>query len=133
MHIKVPIITVLIGYGGSGGALALCIADTIVALEHAVLSVISPRACAEILWKDMHKEIEAAKLLKMTSSELLQQGIVDYIIPEPKSGAHEDMYEVALKLKTYLSRELELLGSIRTSKLVRQRHKKFRAMGRRAI
>lgn len=130
MTLKVPIISVLIGYGGSGGALALCIADRIIALEHAVLSVIAPKACAEILWKDTSKEIEAAELLKMTSKDLLQQGIVDYIIPEPNDGAHTDVHETALRIKTYLIKEIKLLKNIRTSKLVHQRQKKYRKMGR---
>lgn len=130
MTLKVPIISVLIGYGGSGGALALCIADRIIALEHAVLSVIAPKACAEILWKDTSKEIEAAELLKMTSKDLLQQGIVDYIIPEPNDGAHTDVHETALRIKTCLIKEINLLKNIRTSKLVHQRQKKYRTMGR---
>ncbi len=130
MTLKVPIISVLIGYGGSGGALALCIADRIIALEHAVLSVIAPKACAEILWKDTSKEIEAAELLKMTSKDLLQQGIVDYIIPEPNDGAHTDVHETALRIKTCLIKEIKLLKNIRTSKLVHQRQKKYRTMGR---
>lgn len=128
--LKVPIISILIGNGGSGGALALCVADRIAILENAVLSTISPKACAEILWKDTSKEIEAAELLKMTSKDLLQQGIVDYIIPEPNDGAHTDAYEMALRIKTYLIKEIKLLKNIRTSKLVHQRQKKYRTMGR---
>lgn len=130
MCLKVPIISILIGNGGSGGALALCIADRIITLEHAVLSVIAPKACAEILWKDTNKEIEAAELLKMTSKDLLQQGIVDYIIPEPNDGAHTDVHETALRIKTYLIKEIKLLKNIRTSKLVYQRQKKYKTMGR---
>lgn len=130
MCLKVPIISILIGNGGSGGALALCIADRIIALEHAVLSAIAPKACAEILWKDTNKEREAAELLKMTSEDLLQQGIVDYIIPEPNDGAHTDVHETALRIKTYLSKEIKLLKNIRTSKLVHQRQKRYRTMGR---
>lgn len=129
MTLKIPIISVLIGYGGSGGALALCIADRIIALEHAVLSVIAPKACAEILWKDTSKEIEAAELLKMTSTDLLQQGIVDYIIPEPNDGAHTNVQEMATRIKTYLIKEIKLLKNIRTSKLVHQRQKKYRTIG----
>lgn len=130
MCLKVPIISILIGNGGSGGALALCVADRIAILENAVLSTISPKACAEILWKDTSKEIEAAELLKMTSKDLLQQGIVDYIIPEPNDGAHTDVHETALRIKTYLIKEIKLLKNIRTSKLVHQRQKKYRTMGR---
>ncbi len=130
MCLKVSRISILIGNGGSGGALALCVADRIIALEHAALSVIAPKACAEILWKDTSKEIEAAELLKMTSKDLLQQGIVDYIIPEPNDGAHTDVHETALRIKTYLIKEIKLLKSIRTSKLVHQRQKKYRTIGR---
>lgn len=128
MYLRVPIITVLVGYGGSGGALALCVADRIVALEHAVLSVIAPKACAEILWKDTHRELEAAELLKMASSDLYQQRLIDYVIPEPNDGAHTDIHEAAMRIKTYLVKEIKLLKRIRTSKLVRQRQKKYRAM-----
>lgn len=130
MYLGVPIITVLIGYGWSGGALSLCVADRIVALEHAVLSVISPKACAEILWKDKSKEIEAIKMLKMTSTNLLQQGIVDYIILEPKGGVYMDVQEVAMRIRSYLVKEVKSLDKVRASKLVRQRQKKYRSMGR---
>ena len=128
--LKIPIITVLIGHGGSGGALALCVADRIAILEHAVLSVISPKACAEILWKDTSKEQEAAKLLKMTSKDLLDQGIVDYIIPEPNDGAQSDLHETALRIKTYLFQEMRSLQEICPSKLIKQRQRKFREVGR---
>lgn len=130
MFLKVPIITVLIGHGGSGGALALCVADRIVALENAVLSVISPKACAQILWKDTSREIEAAELLKMTSKDLLEQGIIDYIIHEPNDGAHSDAKETAFRIKKYLVEELKLLVKIRISKLIKQRQRKFREIGR---
>lgn len=130
MCLKVPIISILIGNGGSGGALALCVADRIVTLEYAVLSAISPKACAEILWKDASKEIEAAELLKMTSSDLLQQGLVDYIIPEPNFGAHSNAREMAMEIKAYLVKELGTLKKIHTSKLLKQRKRKFRAIGR---
>ena len=129
MCLKVPIISILIGYGGSGGALALCVADRIAILENAVLSAISPKACAEILWKNTSKEIEAAKLLKMTSNDLFQQGIVDYIIPEPNDGAHSNVTEMAMRIKSYLVKELWSLKKIRTFKLVEQRYRKFRKIG----
>lgn len=130
MHLGVPIITVLIGYGGSGGALALCVADRIVSLEHAVLSVISPKACAEILWKDSGRVMEAAEILKMTSNDLLHQGIIDYIIPEPKGGAHMNVHEVSMRIKQYLVQEINALAKIRASKRIRQRQTKYREMGK---
>lgn len=126
-----PIITVLIGYGGSGGALALCVADRIAILENAVLYVISPKACAEILWKDTSKEIEAAKLPKMTLSDMLQQSLDDYIIPESNHGAHSNAREMAMRMiKAYLVKELGALKKIRTFILVKQSQRKFRAIGK---
>jgi len=129
MCLKVPIISILIGNGGSGGALALCVADRIAILENAVLSAISPKACAEILWKDTNKEIDAAKMLKMTSKDLLQQGIVDCIIPEPNDGAHSNVIEMAMRIKAYLVKELWSLKKVCAFKLVQQRHKKYRKIG----
>ena len=125
MGLKTPIISVLIGQGGSGGALALCAADRIAALEYAVLSVISPKACAEILWKDTSREQEAAELLKMTSKDLLSQGIIDKIIHEPEGGAHTDERKTAADIKVYLQAELDPLMAIGTDELVRQRRLKF--------
>jgi len=130
MFFKVPVITVLIGYGGSGGALALCAANKIAVLEHAVLSVISPKACAEILWKDTSREQEAVKLLEMTSKDLMRHGIVDYIIPEPNDGAHSDAQKTALNIKEYLEKELRLLKRMSKSKLIKQRKQKYRNMGK---
>ena len=130
MLLKVPIITILIGNGGSGGALALCVADRIAILENAVLSVISPKACAEILWKDINKEAEAVEILKMTSSELFEQRVVDHIIREPYGGAHVDVREMALRIKEYLVYEMQILNKLPLSKLIRQRHKKYREIGR---
>lgn len=126
MNFKVPIISILIGYGGSGGALALCVADRIVILENAMLSVISPKACAEVLWKDSSRMNEAIEMLKMTSNDLLEQGIVDYIIPEPNGGAQNDVKEMSERIKNYLIVELHNLKSKHPSKLVKARKGKFR-------
>jgi len=123
--LKVPIITVLIGNGCSGGALALCVADRIVALQNATLSVISPKACAEILWKNTSREIEAAILLKMSSHILKKQGIVDQIIPEPIGGAHENPQLTADRIKEYLIQEIKVLQKRKVTKLLKQRRKKF--------
>lgn len=129
MYLKVPVITLLIGYGGSGGALALCAADRIAILENAVLSVISPKACAEILWKDINREREAFDLLKMTSNDLFQQGIVDIIIPEPNEGAHSDESETAIKISDYLIGEIQSLYKLSMEELIMQRQNKFRKLG----
>lgn len=112
MFLKVPVISVLIGHGGSGGALALCVANEIAILENAVLSVISPKACANILWKDSSRENEAAKLLKMTSKDLLEQGIIDHIIREPNGGAHNDQIEMSSRIKIYLNQAITKYNKI---------------------
>ena len=130
MFFKVPIITVLIGNGGSGGALALCVANKIAILEHAVLSVISPKACAEILWKDTKREQEAIKLLEMSSKDLMKKGIVDCIIPEPNDGAHSNPQETAVRIKDFLEKELKILKRMSASGLIKQRKQKYRNMGK---
>ena len=129
--LKVPIISILIGYGGSGGALALCVADRIAILENAMLGVISPKACAEILWKDRSRENEAIELLKMTSKDIYEQGIADYIIPETINGSPIDILEIASSMKKYLIHEICTLSKIHPSKLIRQRRKKYRSIGQR--
>lgn len=133
LGLQVPIVSILIGHGGSGGALAFCAADRIAILENAVLSVISPKACAEILWKDISRANEAAQLLKMTSTELLEQGLVDRIIPEPAKGAYGNAAEMASQIEEYLSREIRSLERLSPKKLVRQRKRKFRSIGVKGI
>jgi len=125
MYLKVPIISILIGNGGSGGALALCIADRVISLECAVLSVISPKACATLLWKDASKEKKAFSLLKMTSSELQKVGIVDYIISESNGKVDRSISEIAIQIKEYLINELNKLNKIGYKKLISDRQKKY--------
>ena len=98
-------------------------------LENAVLSVISPKACAEILWKDTSREIEAVEILKMTSEDLHKQGIVDFVIPEPTGGAQTDVMEMTSRIKEYLVSEMQALNKLSYSRLVKQRHRKFRNIG----
>lgn len=129
LYLKTPIITVLIGHGGSGGALAFCIADKIAMLEHATLSVISPKAYAEILWKDATREQEAIELLNMTSDVLLEQKIIDKIILEPDTGAHSDPLETSKRIKEYLISELKSLKCMNCSVLSKKRQKKYMNMG----
>ena len=129
MTLTVPIISVLVGYGGSGGALALCVADRIVILENAVLGVASPKACAEILWKDTKREAEAVKMLKMTSKDLFEQGIVDYIVPEPSDGVQANVKATALQIRNYLVSEICILNHLHLSKLLRERHHRYRMLG----
>ena len=125
--IKVPIISILIGFGGSGGALALCIADEIIILENATFSVISPDACANILWKDLRKCSEAAKMLKITSYDLKKFNVVDRILEEPKGGAHIEPQKMALKIKRMIKLSLEKQLKIHEDIRVLQRYNKFRS------
>lgn len=131
LTLKTPIISVLIGYGGSGGAIALCAADRIVALEHATLSVISPKAYAEIIWKDTTKVEDAIKQLNMSSTQLLKDKIIDRIIPEPNEGAHSDPKETAFRIKEYLLKELKKLQIQSSSRLIKKRRLKFDDLNKR--
>lgn len=124
-----PIITVVIGEGGSGGALALGVADRILMFENSVYSVISPEGCAAILWKDASQRERAAEALKLTSDDLLRLGLVDEIIPEPVGGAHFDPEEAGESLRAALIRQMAELRKLKADKLIKRRHDKFAAMG----
>lgn len=130
ISIAVPIIAVVIGEGGSGGALGIGVADKVCVLENAYYSVISPEGCAAILWKSGSKAPEAAEALKLTAKDLLGMGLIDEILPEPLGGAHRDPQQTALDLKAALSRNLKTLGSLSTAKLLETRYEKFRNMGK---
>ena len=127
--LKVPTISVVIGEGGSGGALAIGLTDRILMLEHAVYSVISPRGCASILWKDPEAEQTAAVQLKMTAHDLLELGICDEIVPEAVGGAHRGLTETAAALRDALSRHLEALRGQSVEDLLAARYAKYRAIG----
>ncbi|MEP6745010.1 MAG: acetyl-CoA carboxylase carboxyltransferase subunit alpha [Gemmatimonadota bacterium] len=124
-----PIIAVVIGEGGSGGALALGVADRVLILENGVYSVISPEGCAAILWKDAGQRERAAAALKITPDDLIRLNVVDEIIPEPEGGAHQDIELMAETLRTTLLRHLKDLKSVKPEKLVRRRAEKFAGMG----
>lgn len=128
-QLPTPIICVVIGEGGSGGALAIGVGDRVAMLEHAYYSVISPEGCAGILWKDRQYKEEAARALKMTSKDLIQLGLVDHVIPEPLGGAHRDPFQMASRLKLYLRNTLKELMAIPIPELVEARYQKFRRMG----
>jgi len=130
ISMAVPIIAVVIGEGGSGGALGIGVADKVCVLENAYYSVISPEGCAAILWKSGSKAPEAAEALKLTAKDLLGMGLIDEILPEPLGGAHRDPQQTALDLKLALSRDLKTLGSLSTAKLLETRYEKFRNMGK---
>lgn len=126
----VPIIVVIMGEGGSGGALAIGVGDRVLILENAWYSVISPEGFASIIWKDAARAPEAAETLKLSSKDLLEFGVVDEIIPEPMGGAHKDPVEMAATLKAALIRNLTPLLDVPSAKLLEERHHKFRMMGR---
>ncbi|MCY3020213.1 MAG: acetyl-CoA carboxylase carboxyltransferase subunit alpha [Planctomycetota bacterium] len=128
--LKVPIVCIVIGEGGSGGALAIGVGDRFLIQEYAYFSVISPEGCASILWKDAERKAEAATALKLTASELLKLGIVDEIIPEPLGGAHRDPAAAARTLRATILRHLRELQTVPISQLLEQRYRKLRAIGK---
>jgi acetyl-CoA carboxylase carboxyl transferase subunit alpha len=128
--IKVPIIVTVIGEGGSGGALAIGVGDQVLMLENSVYSVISPEGCAAILWKDKSKADLAAKGLRLTAQNLLEQGIVDKIIPEPDGGAHNDYDQTARFLDSALSERLAEAVSCSQEDRLSRRYSKLRHFGR---
>jgi len=127
--LPVPIIVVIIGEGGSGGALAIAVGDRILMFENAIYSVISPEGCASILWRDSAKNKEAAEALKLTAQDLQKLKIIDEIIPEPVGGAHMDSKRAAANLKKAVLRHLTELGKIPLAELIQLRIEKFRNMG----
>lgn len=128
-ELQVPIVSVVIGEGGSGGALALGVGDRTLMFEHAVYSVASPEACAAILWRDSAKAPEAAEALKLTASDLKNIGIVDEIISEPPGGAHRDPARSADALHKALFRHLMALSEIPAEDLLRQRQARYKKIG----
>ena len=128
-RIDTPIVCVVIGEGGSGGALAIGVGDRVAMLEHAYYSVISPEGCATILWKTNEKAPQAAAALKMTSKDLLRMGIIDDIIAEPIGGAHRNHREAAAALKSYIVRSLRELSDHPRDELLDRRYQKFRTIG----
>ncbi len=128
-RLTVPVIVVVIGEGGSGGALALGVGDRILMLEHSIYSVISPEGCAAILWNNNAKAPEAAEALKMTAKDLLALGVIDEIVPEPAGGAHRDPPQAAEILEKAIDNQLIKLDGLKTDDLLEQRYQKFRKMG----
>jgi len=128
-RLPVPVISVCIGEGGSGGALALGVGNYVFMLENAVYSVISPESCAAIVWRDSGKAELAAAALRMTGEDMVKLGLVDDVIPEPPGGAHENYDEAARLLKARLVSTLDELGGLSTNELLQSRYAKFRKMG----
>ncbi|MDX2194174.1 MAG: acetyl-CoA carboxylase carboxyltransferase subunit alpha [Gemmatimonadales bacterium] len=127
--LPVPIVAVVIGEGGSGGALALGVADRIVMLENSVYSVITPEGCAAILWKDAGQRERAAEALKLTADDLLRLKLIDEIVPEPAGGAHQDPEVTGERLRESLVRHVAALRKVGAEKLVKRRAEKYAAMG----
>jgi acetyl-CoA carboxylase carboxyl transferase subunit alpha len=127
-RLKTPIVVVISGEGGSGGALAVGVGDRILILENSVYSVISPESCSSILWKETSKAEEAAKALKMTSKDLNKLGVVDRIVQEPLGGAHRDYEEMAEYLKLVLVEVLDELNQVPVEDLVEKRFQRFRSI-----
>jgi acetyl-CoA carboxylase carboxyl transferase subunit alpha len=130
-RLPTPVICVVIGEGGSGGALGIGVGDRVAMLEHAYYSVISPEGCAGILWKTANEVTKprAAEALRLTSKHLKDLGVIDQVILEPLGGAHREPREMGLTLKTYLLKTLRELKSKKTDRLLDERYAKFRAMG----
>ena len=129
MLFEVPIIAVVIGEGGSGGALGIGVADRVLVLENAYYSVISPEGCAAILWKDRAAAPKAAEALKITARDLHELGLIDEIIPEPLGGAHNDPSAMAHTLKQHLFKHLKQLNKLSSADRLKKRYDKFRSHG----
>jgi acetyl-CoA carboxylase carboxyl transferase subunit alpha len=128
-RLRTPIVTVITGEGGSGGALAIAVADVVLALENAVYSVISPEGCASILWRTRDEAATAAVAMRMTAAEQQALGVVDVVIPEPEGGAHLDHEETGRRVKAAIVRELDRLAAIPPDLLVEQRYRRYRSLG----
>jgi acetyl-CoA carboxylase carboxyl transferase subunit alpha len=128
--LRTPIICVIIGEGGSGGALAVGVGDRVLMLENSVYSVISPEGCAAILWKDASLRERAAESLRLTATDLLELGIIDEIIPEPPGGAHVDPDTAAVELHAHVTAHLSDVRAMKVDELLATRAEKYLAMGR---
>jgi acetyl-CoA carboxylase carboxyl transferase subunit alpha len=129
-RLRVPIVAAVIGEGGSGGALAIGVADRVVMLENSIYSVISPEGAAAILWKEKEKTPEAASALCLTAPRLLELGVIDEVIPEPAGGAHRDFQRTAVLLKESLLRHLGELSALPIDELLAARYSRYRSAGR---
>jgi len=133
LEIGVPLVSVIIGEGGSGGAVAFASADRLAMLEHSVYSVISPEGCASILWKDSEKMREAAEALRLTAKDLIKLGVADRIIPEPMGGAHRDPKATIASVGKAIESMLAEMSGQSAKKLVKARREKFLAMGSKGL
>ena len=130
MSLKVPNISIIIGEGGSGGAIALASSNKVIMLEHSIYSVISPEGCASILWRDPSKSLEAAEAMKLTADELLKFGIIDEVILEPLGGAHRDSDKIASEIKKSIIKNLKDFENLSGEQIYDQRKTRFLKIGR---
>ncbi len=129
MELKTPVISIVLGEGGSGGALALGVCDELAMLQNAIYSVISPRGFASILWKDAAREEEAANCMRITAEDLMELGVADAVIPEPGEGAHTDHETAAENISVYILKTIQKYLEIPIAKLLENRYYKFRKIG----
>ena len=130
MSLKVPNISIIIGEGGSGGAIALASSNKVVMLENAIYSVISPEGCATILWRDPKRTLEAAKAMKLSAKELLELGVIDEIISEPNGGAHRDKVSILNEVKKSIQNNLNQFSTLDGDEILNHRKQKFLSIGR---
>ena len=130
LAVKVPLISVIVGEGGSGGAVALAVGNKVLMMEHAVYSVISPEGCASILWRDPSKSLQAAEAMKLTAKDLLELGIIDEVIEEPLGGAHRDRETMAHNIKHSIEKNLKYFESFSRDEVCDHRKDKFLRIGR---
>ena len=128
-RLRTPIIAIITGEGGSGGALAIAVGDVVVALENAVYSVISPEGCAAILWRSADEAATAALAMRMSADDQLALGVVDRVVPEPGEGAHADHAETARRLRAVIVAELDRLERVPHAELVAARYRRYRSLG----
>ncbi len=129
-ELRVPILVIIVGEGGSGGALGIGLGDRILLLENAIYSVISPEGCAAILWRNQDRVEEAAQTLKLTARDLLEADLIDGIIPEPGAGAHRDPEKTAANIKEAIIKNLDELKDIPSEELTKMRYEKYRRIGK---
>ncbi len=128
-QLRTPVVSIVIGEGGSGGALAIGVCDRLIMLQYSVYSVITPEGCASILWKSADKKELAAEAMGMTADRLAKLGLVDEVVREPLGGAHRDPQATADDLKTAILRTLDTLTALSTGQLLEARHKRIRGFG----
>ena len=130
MSLKVPNISIIIGEGGSGGAIALASSNKVIMLENSIYSVISPEGCASILWRDPSKSLQAAEAMKLTAKDLLKLGIIDEVIAEPLGGAHRDRETIAQDVKYSIMQNLKYFENLSRDEIYDDRKTKFLKIGR---